>query len=324
MIRESEQPSYTKREVRGCIDLGSSNFRLLVVEGAFPPPGRGSGSFELGSSAEEKRYVGWGDDLARAGCISPERQTRAAAALGELLGSARALACARPILVATNTLRESSNAGAVRAALERGLDVSIRVLTQREEAALTYAGASFFRGSDEAICLVDIGGTSTEIAWGRGTAMHGCAGLPLGTHRAHRLLRGAFAERRESLLLAAELEEAGVYRLPAFSGDPTILLTGGTAVSLAVFHRHMLGYPPSFEELHRLSSEDVALVRRRIGGLIRADRERFIPLDPHRRRLFPAGLVLIDALLRSSRVDVFRVTARDLRWGAVLTGGALT
>lgn len=322
IIRESVQPSYTKKEIRGCIDLGSSNFRLLVVEGIFPPSGRADASFQLQSFSEAKVYVGWGDDLVRTGRISPGMEARAAQALGELIAASRARGCARPFLVATNTLRESTNAGSVRSTLERGLSASIRVLSQHEEAALGYAGASFFCGCDEAIGLVDVGGTSTEISWGRGRVMEGCAGLALGTHRVHRMLDGVSGTRRVSSLLARDLEEAGVYSLPAFSRDSTMLVTGGTAVSLAVFHRYMQGYAPSFEEMRRITRADVVLVRRRIDGLLRADRERTIPLDPHRRRLFPAGLVLIDTLLRTARVDVFRVTARDLRWGTVLMGGA--
>jgi exopolyphosphatase/pppGpp-phosphohydrolase len=322
MIRESAQPSHTKKEIRGCIDLGSSNFRLLVVEGDFPSPDRVDAPFELRSFAEAKCYVGWGDDLARTLSISPEMEALALRALGELMAAARDLRCTQPQLVATNTLREASNAEAIRSALERGLGVSIRVLSQREEASLGYAGASFFRPRDESIGLIDAGGTSTEIAWGRGTTMDGFAGLPLGTHRVHRLLEGTFGARRASALLAEELNAAGVYRLPVFSRDSTMLLTGGTAVSLAVFLRYMRGYEPSFEEMSRVTRADIELVRRRVDGPWLAGRKRGVPLDRHRMRLFPAGLVLIDALLQAYRAEVLRITARDLRWGAVLTGGA--
>jgi exopolyphosphatase/pppGpp-phosphohydrolase len=100
-----------------------------------------------------------------------------------------------------------------------------------------------------------------------------------------------------------------------------MLMTGGTAVSLAVFHRYMHERSPSFEELSRITRGDVALARRRLAGILRARLERTVPIDRDRMRLFPAGLVLIDALVRAARVESFGVTARDLRWGAVLTEG---
>jgi exopolyphosphatase/guanosine-5'-triphosphate,3'-diphosphate pyrophosphatase len=330
MIRERARAAYTKEEIRGCIDLGSSNFRLLVVDGTFPALDREARDvFELRSLGEMKRYVGWGDDLARTGNVSPGMAARAAHALGELVAAARAWGCAHPLVVATNTLRESSNAGEVGPALEEACGVAIRVLSQREEAEFGYVGASFFFARDEALCLVDAGGTSTEISWGRGTSMEGYAGLPLGTHRVRLLLAGRGA-RRVSELLGERLGETGVfgstrgtgvYPLPGFFRDSTMLMTGGTAVSLAVFHRYMRGCAPPFEELQQLTREDVALARRRLTGIRGAGRERRVPLDEGRMSLFPAGLVLIDALLAAARIEAFRVTARDLRWGIVLTGG---
>jgi exopolyphosphatase/pppGpp-phosphohydrolase len=83
----------------------------------------------------------------------------------------------------------------------------------------------------------------------------------------------------------------------------------------------MNGLPGAFREMQLITRADVALAERRFEGLRRAGRERTVPLDPDRIGLFPAGLVLIAALLESGRIEAFRVTARDLRWGVVLTGG---
>ena len=212
------------------------------------------------------------------------------------------------------------------------IGASIRVLSQREEAELGYIGASFFRPREETVLLIDAGGTSTEVSWGTGTSMVGFAGFSLGTHRVRRLLaRGAssrhvFASLVESMKDSVARVRAwgnGVYRLPGFPRDSTMLMTGGTAVSLAVLHRGMLGSARGFEEMHRVAREDCALVARRLAGLYRAGRQRSLPLDSERIELVPAGIVLIDALVWSFGIETFMVTARDLRWGSVLTGGAL-
>jgi len=98
-------------------------------------------------------------------------------------------------------------------------------------------------------------------------------------------------------------------------------MTGGTAVSLAVILRSMRGSTPSFEEMQSVTLDDVALARNRVAGLFRSGRERRLPLDESRIRLFPAGLVLVEALLAGASLKMFRVTARDVRWGVALTGG---
>jgi exopolyphosphatase/pppGpp-phosphohydrolase len=310
MIRDRERRSYRKSEIRGCVDLGSSNFRLLVIDGIFPDSaGEEAGTLEIRSVREAKRYVGWGDDLAKSGSVSPEKADLAGRAIRDLLAAAKGWGCPRPSLVATNTLRESINAQALRSRLESTLGVSIRVLSQREEA----------------------GGTSTEISWGTGTSMAGFVCLPLGTHRIRRLLERGSRARGVSALLAGSIEVSvargcargrGVYPLPGFPRNPTMLMTGGTAVSLAMLHRRMRESTSGFVEMRAITREELALMQRRLAGLCRAGRQRSLPFDSDRVGLFPAGLVLIDALVRSFGIDTFMVTARDARWGSVLTGGA--
>jgi exopolyphosphatase/guanosine-5'-triphosphate,3'-diphosphate pyrophosphatase len=332
MIRDRERRSYRKSEIRGCVDLGSSNFRLLVIDGIFPDSaGEEAGTLEIRSVREAKRYVGWGDDLAKSGSVSPEKADLAGRAIRDLLAAAKGWGCPRPSLVATNTLRESINAQALRSRLESTLGVSIRVLSQREEAELGYIGASFFLPRDESAILIDAGGTSTEISWGTGTSMAGFVCLPLGTHRIRRLLERGSRARGVSALLAGNIEVSvargcargrGVYPLPGFPRNPTMLMTGGTAVSLAMLHRRMRESTSGFVEMRAITREELALMQRRLAGLCRAGRQRSLPFDSDRVGLFPAGLVLIDALVRSFGIDTFMVTARDARWGSVLTGGA--
>jgi len=336
MIRKKVHASYAKKEIRGCIDLGSSYFRLLVVEGVFPEPDRlGTEAFELCSFKEDRRYIGWGEDLAARGAISQRRLGEAPGFLVELIESARGWGCERPLLVGTNTLREARNAPEAVARLENVSLKPVRVLSQREEAALGFAGAAFFRGRDETVCLVDVGGTSSEISWGRGAAMAGFYGIPHGVHRVQAFLGGASGMRRAATRLGGELRGPGGillapsgadYRLPVGLEQSTILLTGGTAVSLAVVLRYLRGGAPFFEEMEHITLDDLAFMRRRVSGLVRSGRERTLPLDPDRTKLLAAGSILIEALLLAMRIREFRVTARDLRWGVVLTvrGGAST
>jgi exopolyphosphatase/pppGpp-phosphohydrolase len=332
MIRDTWRRSYRKSEIRGCVDLGSSYFRLLVLEGTFPDSVReDANALEIGSVREAKRYVGWGDDLAKSGSISPEKADLAGRAIRDLVAAAEGWGCPRPFLVGTNTLRESINAPAVMSRLEGALGASIGVLSQRAEAELAYIGASFFRPRDESTVLIDAGGTSTEISWGTGTSMDGFISLPLGTHRVRRLLDRGSCARRVSVRLAAAVEASiaggssrkdGVYPLPGFPQDSTMILTGGTAVSLAMLHRRMRESASGFEEMRSITRAELAFIARRLGGLYAGGRERSLPLDPERVGLLPAGLVLIDALARRFGIETFMVTARDLRWGSVLTGGA--
>jgi len=83
----------------------------------------------------------------------------------------------------------------------------------------------------------------------------------------------------------------------------------------------MRGSAPPFQELDTVTLDDLALMRRRISGLRRAGKERMLPLDAERTRLLAAGSIILEALLGALRIDAFKVTARDLRWGVILEAG---
>lgn len=337
MIRKDARSSQSKKEIRGCIDLGSSYFRLLVIEGSFPVWGAfDPAGLEITRAHEDRRYIGWGEDLSIAGTISPESVARARGLLSELVSAARALGCASPFLVGTNTLREAPKALEVVSGLERLTSLPLAVLSQYEEARLAYIGSAAFADAREFLAIFDVGGTSTEISWGHGIRMEGYVGFPLGTHQT-RLLCGrrsysAAGIRRAAAALAgiirtAEAEQpapGGVSRLPLRAEHPTILITGGTAVSSSVCLRFMRALTPPFEEMYGITLDDVVLLQRRLAALAIAGRERVMPLDADRMRLLPAGLVLVEALLRHFRIRSFNVTARDLRWGVAITGGSLS
>jgi exopolyphosphatase/guanosine-5'-triphosphate,3'-diphosphate pyrophosphatase len=333
MIRKSGGSSHRKREIRGCCDLGSSSFRLLVVEGEFPEVGRlDDGRLRRVDVHDERRHIGWGDDLVGNGAIGPPALSRALGLLGELLEISRGAGCPAPAIVATNALREARNASAVAGAIERETGMAVRVLSQREEASFGYTGAAFFADRRRELCLVDIGGTSTEVSWGRGTAMDDFAGLPVGTHRVHAALvpRGGgeadaprIAELLESHDPALPAPGSGVYGLPAFSERPTILVTGGTAVSVATMRRMARGLPAAFEETERMTVEDLRLVRMALAGVLRSGKAGSLPFHPGRVRLLPAGIMLAESLLGALGAREFIVTTRDLRWGVVLAGGGV-
>jgi len=335
-MTQNTRSSAARKEIRACVDLGSSYFRLLVLEGAFPDrelPGRAGA--DITGVREERRYVGWGEEVARSIEITPASVERARAALASLVAEARRLGCREPALVATNTLREARNAREVARLLERDAGAPLTVLSQSDEARLGYLGSAFLAAPDEEITLIDVGGTSTELSWGRGMEMAGWAGLPLGTHRALAVCGGRLysraALRRGRVELGRSIAELAPPRRDPLSVSPlpvppehsTILCTGGTAVSCVVLLRYMRGLRPLFEEMYPLTIGDVALAGRRLAGLAEAMRERTVPLDAHRMRLLPAGLVLMEALLERLRVGSFRVTARDLRWGILIAGGAI-
>jgi len=337
MIRYGRAAPNTKSGIaRGCIDLGSSYFRLLVAErtsGEGRMPADDGGSFRtvpgIRVLAEERAYVGWGAALSRDGLLLPDEVDGAVRALRFLVSRASKAGCDDPAIVGTNTLRRARNGRKALAALEGAVRLPIAVLSQRGEAALGFLGASTVIDDDEPAVQIDAGGTSTEIAWGRAGVMSGYVGLPWGTHAVRAAtagldLHGAFVALRGLVFPGLRgSTEAAIYGLPGIGAAGTILCTGGTAVSLAVILNYARRKDRLFREGERISRGELELALRRMRGLVEAGRQHRLPLEKERVDLLLPGMMLLTLLVREMRLDAFSVTSRDLRWGGIIAGNDL-
>lgn len=318
-----------KAGVRSSIDLGSSYFRLLVVEGEFPPDERPI----VHAVFEDKRFIGWGRDLQGAEVIPPARIACAERSLVGLVRAARERGCDTPVLVGTNVLRAARNSREVARRLSRAVSLPVHVLSLQGEAARGYLGAASHLSPSSPLLLFDPGGTSTEISWGIGGHLHNYTSIPVGTHsvayslgrHARQRMRGgnmmALASRQYERWLRGVQRVEHVSRLSQWRETPTILATGGTAVSLAVLKRFMRGDVPVFSEMEALTVAELQSIGRRLAGLLAGGHRRRLPLDRGRVDLIMPGLLLIRMLVERMGIGYFKTTSRDLRWGVVLTDG---
>lgn len=303
------------------------------MRGAFGP-----GAAHPDLVREERIHLGWGEDLVERGRIGAEPARRAAAALERLAAAARAFGCGRPPVLVANALRSAPDRAEVLDLIERLTGARVFVLSGRGEAALGFLGAASGLRPGTAAALADPGGTSTEIAWGIPGRVDGTVSAGWGTHSVARLLRSrgggippaacrrAIGElaRIFGTALAAAGGPAADSSLPADGPAPTILMTGGTAVAIAAIARWMRRreQPRVGHDLYE--PIDLEIVVPRIAAALRGTGAGRYPIEEERRELLLPGLVLALGVARALGTMKPTVTARDLRWGAVLAGTPLT
>jgi len=320
MIVNSTSKPKGKKDTRCCIDLGSSYFRMLSVD---VESGREGTSVR--NILQERIYAGWGEEVLSTGSISRQTAVRAADILKRLSGVMMSRGDVRLTVVATNALRLADNRNEVKALLEKRTGLDVNVLSERGEAFLGFAGAAMDLSAGEPAILADVGGTSTELSWGAAPKADSFLSIPVGTHT----VRDATREnvRRASFLITRILEDAGIPTgdspLPGKGESPTIMLTGGTAVSLAIVWKQM--HSESYDGLVPVgvSVEELNLVGRRLTSLFRLGRERMLQLSPERIRLLLPGLAIVLGTARALRAKKLTITARGLRWGVVLGDGMI-
>jgi exopolyphosphatase/guanosine-5'-triphosphate,3'-diphosphate pyrophosphatase len=279
-----------------CIDVGSNTTRLLVAESI---PG---GIRDL---CNERVFTLIGRSLADDGRISAEKIEETAAAVAGQAEHARALGAQTLRAVATAAIRRASNAAELADAVERRASVPLEILAGEEEARLAYKGAAHVFGGAGTLAVIDVGGGSTEIAFGDAEGrIEYATSVPVGS--------STLAERHllNDPPRIEQIERARTEAAHAFDGfEPRpvdrAVAVGGSASSLQHLAGSELGEEELAVALDVLRSEsawDIA--------------ERF-ELDPERVRLMPAGVLILAELARQLQQRL-RICKGGLREGVIL------
>lgn len=292
------------------IDLGSHSVKLLVAD--------------LGENGRWTRVhetvtvtgLGLGDPAADG--LAESGRVRTRDALESMLTTARHLEAESVVAVGTAVLRIARDADAFVAEIATHLGLAVEVISGEEEARLTYLGAvaALPATDDTGLDLAcDIGGRSTEFAWGDGPALIDRQSLPMGTislTRAHGLDQAAtdqiLAATRQTI--ADALDTLGTIAPPR-----RLILIGATPGTVLALH-------------DAVDIADSAAIDGRplLGAMIEAQITQLAPLSTDERRLLPglhagrapvilAGALLCVEIARRWAPTVPTVSAAGLRDG---------
>ncbi|MCB0712388.1 MAG: hypothetical protein KDD67_08680 [Ignavibacteriae bacterium] len=147
--------------IRGVIDLGTNT--VLMVVGKVEPNG------EITVLGDYHNVGRLGKGVDSTGLILPETFQRIGSILQQYHKIGREEHRAEQIVgFGTSALRDASNRSRFIAAMKEESGVDLHLLSGDDEARLTWSGALFgLPVAPREIAVIDIGGGSTEVAWGR-------------------------------------------------------------------------------------------------------------------------------------------------------------
>ncbi len=281
-----------------CIDIGSNTTRLLVADAT-------DGALRL--LVNQRAFTRIGRSLVRGGSIPPEKIAETAEVVRRQSLVARGLGAEEIVAVATAVIRTAPNRDELVAAVERAGGMRLSVLTDEEEARLSFVGATrtLVRPAQGTIAVIDVGGGSTEVAVGEANGlMTWSASFRIGSG----LLADSYLHSDPPSI--DELDKVRRHVARTFEGlapppAESAVAVGGTATSL----RRLLGAELSPETLERGI---------RILSLTPIDEvARSFELDTERVRLLPAGILVLEALSHVLRLPL-RIARGGLREGVLL------
>jgi exopolyphosphatase/guanosine-5'-triphosphate,3'-diphosphate pyrophosphatase len=293
------------------VDIGTNTIRMLVAEA--------QGGGRTVPVARRRSIVGLGRRLRDTGRIGEAEFAAGLRVLREFRREMRRGGVAAYRACGTACLREAGNAPAfLEAAADEGID--IEVIGPPEEARLTWEGIRQAVGGRPGDLAMDIGGGSTEFAFGPRDGES--VSLPTGVVVLSTLLPlsdppDPWELRAVSWFAAGRIGDGtrpfGHRRFRRLIG------TAGTFTTLAAMERGMTRYDPDRINGSRLSA---AVVRRwadRLGRMTDAQRLRVPGMEKGRERYIVPGALLIVAALERFRMNGMTVSDAGLLEG-ILAG----
>ncbi|HEU4338459.1 MAG TPA: hypothetical protein VFS19_00185 [Planctomycetota bacterium] len=292
----------------GAIDVGSNSVKFLVAS-----VNRG----RVTPLAQRSAITRLSGGLDRTGSISPAAQDRTIRAIRGFLPLIAGFKPDRTVAVATEALRVARNGRLFAKRCSRETGVPVRIISSREEARISFLGATAAR-REPRLAAIDIGGGSTEVIYGKPGKLEIDVSVPLGAVRlTEKHLHTDPPTLAERLMMLKEVHD-GLSALPqglirAANRSGTVLGIGGTCVTLARMVR-----PNGKPDGRRVSLAELESVLEKIADLPLANRKRVPGIDPERADILIGGARILVEALRVFEVDAFIATPQGLRWGVVL------
>ena len=290
------------------IDIGTNSTNLLVVD---------ADGTELLREVSTTRL---GRGVATSGVLDERAIDDTVACLARYRSLASALGAGAPIVAATEACRRATNAAAFLDRAAVACDTRPEVLDPVREAALTWRGAlGRLPSIDGTTLLIDVGGGSTEVAFGGMTPS-------LTTSLAHGAVTVTEAEllhnppRPEELLNAighaSDFAEDLARQHPELLGPERVVGVAGTVVTMAALD---LGrFDPTSIHGHVLSREAVEDAFRAIATETLDQRRHNPGLHPDRADIIVGGCCLLLGIMRRLRIDALTVSLGNVLDGLVM------
>jgi exopolyphosphatase/guanosine-5'-triphosphate,3'-diphosphate pyrophosphatase len=294
------------------IDCGTNSVRLLVAD------------VEDGSLRDvhrEMRIVRLGQDVDRTGRFAPEALERVRAALTDYAATIREAGVERVRFVATSATRDVANRGEFTALVHGILGVQPEVVTGRQEAALSYAGAAGVRPGGGPLLVADVGGGSTELVRGGDGELRAYS-MDVGAVRmterhladdppAPEQVRAVETDVRSAL-------QAARAAVPLDAGVPLVGVAG-TVTTVVAMALGLDSYRPEVLHGAEIAAADVRAVTARLLAMDRDERAAVPVIHPGRVDVITGGAIVLRTLMDEIGAASLTASEHDILDGIVLT-----
>ncbi len=295
------------------LDVGTNSTRLLVADV--------EGGAIVAEQAREMVITRLGRGVDRTGRFDPAALAWTLEVLAGYAGTCRRLGVEGRRLVATSATRDAADRQVFLDGVRDLLGVEAEVLTGQAEAAAAYRGATAGLAGDQPTLVVDIGGGSTELILGDGTAAKAMVSLDIGCVRLfERHLHSDPPAAAEVASLRADV--AGHLARVAEVLDPAaaarVVGVAGTVTTVTAIALGLDAYDP--RRIHRqvLDAAEIGAVAGKLAAMTVAERAAMPVMAKGREDVIAAGALLLDELVGMFHLREVIASESDILDGVLL------
>jgi exopolyphosphatase/guanosine-5'-triphosphate,3'-diphosphate pyrophosphatase len=294
----------------GIIDIGSNSLRMIIAEI------HEDGSFKLIDDMKES--VRLAADMIDGNKLNAERIKKAVETLKTFKTFCVAVHVDEIIAVATEAVRKAKNKNDFILEVKNETGIEIKVLTGDEEAYYDYFGVINSMYVDNSL-MIDIGGSSTELAWVQNNKLIQSISLPLGAVN----LTQRF--NLEDIITPNNEDSLKHFLINTFKEIPWLFETsfnsiigiGGTVRNIGKIDRRSKRYVLDIHHNYELNDQDVHSIYNTIKSKNLKQRIKIDGLSKDRADIIVGPACAVNTLMELLKVDKLVVSGKGLREGVI-------
>ncbi|WP_329002831.1 Ppx/GppA family phosphatase [Kribbella sp. NBC_00709] len=293
------------------VDCGTNSIRLLIadlVDG------------QLVEVDRRMTIVRLGQGVDATGAFAPEALARVFKAVAEFAALIQSAGVTRLRFVATSAARDVSNRDEFFAGVRARLGIDPEIISGREEAELSFRGATTSLDLPAPYLVADIGGGSTELVLGDANGVIAAESLDIGSVRlTERHVTTDPTSPAELAAITKDVDTLLDSTTVPLADTRALIAVAGTATTVAAVALDLPEYDRNAVHHARLTAADVRRTTTWLTTSTRADRSAVRSIHPGRVDVIGAGALILQRLTDRLPVDALTVSEHDILDGVGLS-----
>ncbi len=293
------------------IDIGSNTVLLLLAESI------AANRFRTIDNFYRMPRIGRG--LANGEFITNESIERLFEVMTEYSGIISEHNCDAVILTATAAMRKAGNSDVIIKLIKDKYNWDVNIVEGKEEARLSFIGATSDFPSTENIILIDIGGGSTEVIYGNSDEIFFSASIPLGAVNLTEkyVTQYPISENEVNEIRSTIKKEFG-YLINNLPQSNLTIAVAGTPTTLSSINKGLKEYNEKIIEGSTLSRNEIVSIIEKLKPLT-PDKilENFGDIVRGRNDVIFTGALILHYLVTVLNIDGIMVSGKGIRYGAI-------